>query len=99
VLFTTRSDSKGSFSFGSIPKGDYTLHVKAPAYRTAEREIRVTNSDEEKSLPKIDVTLGFRRCEASTHVKGVLINRLTWIPSSVSDDNRRLHSLTSSRGF
>jgi hypothetical protein len=39
VLFTTRSDSKGFFSFGSIPKGDYTLHAKVTGYHVAEREI------------------------------------------------------------
>jgi len=44
VLFTTKSDTKGSFSFGSIPKGNYTLHAKAPSYRVAEREIRVTKA-------------------------------------------------------
>jgi hypothetical protein len=71
VLFTTRSDAKGSFSFGSIPQGDYTLHAKAPGYRAAEREIRVTNTDEEKCSPKIDVTLGFRVCDTGTKVKGV----------------------------
>jgi hypothetical protein len=45
VLFTTRSDNKGSFSFGAIPKGDYTLHGKAPGYRVAARDIQVTNVD------------------------------------------------------
>jgi hypothetical protein len=53
VLFTTRSDTKGSFSVGSIPKGDYTLHAKAPGYRVAERAIRVTHTDEKKCSPKI----------------------------------------------
>jgi hypothetical protein len=71
VLFTTSSDIKGSFSFGSIPKGDYTLHAEAPGYRVAEREIRVTNTDEKKCSPKIDVTLGFRVCDTGVRVKGV----------------------------
>jgi hypothetical protein len=71
VLFTTRSDSKGFFSFGSIPKGDYTLHAKVTGYRVAEREIRVTNTGEEKCSPKIDITLGFRVCDTGTYVKGV----------------------------
>ena len=71
VLFTTRSDSKGSFSFGSIPKGDYTLHAKVTGYHVAEREIRVTNTGEEKCSAKIDITLGFRVCDTGTHVKGV----------------------------
>jgi hypothetical protein len=71
VLFTTRSDTRGSFSFGSIPKGDYTLHAKAPGYRVAEREIRVTNTGEQKCSPKIHVTLGFGVCDTGTHVKGV----------------------------
>src|ERR1700737_3643074 len=71
VLSTTRSDSKGFFSFGSMPKGDYTLHAKATGYHVAEREIRVTNTGEEKCSPKIDITLGFRVCDTGTHVKGV----------------------------
>jgi hypothetical protein len=71
VVFTTRSDRKGFFSFGSIPKGDYTLQAKVPGYHVAERQIRVTNTDEEKCSPKIDVTLGFRVCDTGTHVKGV----------------------------
>jgi hypothetical protein len=71
VLFTTRSDTKGSFSLGSIPKGDYMLHAKAPGYRVAEREIRVTHTDEKKCSPKIDITLGFRYCDTGTQVKGV----------------------------
>jgi Carboxypeptidase regulatory-like domain len=71
VLFTTWSDSKGSFSFSSIPNGDYTLHAEAPGYRVAKREIRVTNTDEEKCSPKIDVTLGFGSCDTGTYVKGV----------------------------
>ena len=71
VLFSTRSDTKGFFSFGSIPKGDYTLHAKAPGYREAEREIRVTSTDEEKCSPKIEVTLGLRVCDTGTHIKGV----------------------------
>jgi hypothetical protein len=71
VLFTTRSDTKGSFSFGSIPNGDYMLHAKAPSYRRAEREIRVTNTDAEKCSPKIEVTLGFQVCDTGIYVKGV----------------------------
>jgi hypothetical protein len=71
VLFTTKSDTKGSFSFGSIPKGNYTLHAKAPSYRVAEREIRVTKADEKKCSSKIDVKLGFGMCDTGTHVKGV----------------------------
>ena len=71
VLFTTRSDTKGLFSFGSIPKGDYTLHAKAPGYRVAERELRITNTGENKCSPTIDVKLGFRVCDTGTHIKGV----------------------------
>jgi hypothetical protein len=57
VLFTTWSDCKGSFSFSSIPNGDYTLHAETTGHRVAKREIRVTNTDEEKCSPKIDVHL------------------------------------------
>ena len=61
----------GYDSFGSISEGDYTLHAKAPGDRVAEREMRVTNADEEKCSPKIDVTLGFRVGDTGTHVKGI----------------------------
>jgi hypothetical protein len=71
VLFTTTSDTKGFFSFGSVAKGGYTLRAKAPGYHVAEREIRVTNTNETKCSPKIDVTLGFNVCDTGTHVKGV----------------------------
>ena len=71
VLFTTWSDTKGSFSFSSIPNGDYTLHAETTGYRVAKREIRVTNTDEEKRSPKINVTLGFGSCDTGTYVKGV----------------------------
>jgi hypothetical protein len=69
VLFTTRSDTKGSFSFGSIPKGDYTLHAEAHGYRVAVRELSVTN--EKQCSPKIEVKLGFGSCDTGTYVKGV----------------------------
>ena len=59
VLFTTRSDSKGFFSFGSMPKGDYTLHAKATGYHVAEREIRVTNTGEENARPKLTLHSAF----------------------------------------
>jgi carboxypeptidase family protein len=71
VLFTIWSDTKGSFSFSAIPNGDYTLHAEAPGYRVAKREIRVTNTDEEKCSPKIDVTLGFGSCDTGTYIKSV----------------------------
>ena len=71
VFSTTRSDSMGSFSFGSIPKGDYTLHVEATGYYVAEREIRVTSGDEEKCSPKIEVTLGLKMCDTGIYIKGV----------------------------
>ncbi len=61
----------GSFSFGSIPKGGYTLHVEATGYYVAEREIRVTSGDEEKCSPKIEVTLGLKVCDTGIYIKGV----------------------------
>jgi hypothetical protein len=57
VLFTTRSDSKGSFSFGWIPKGDYTLNVVVPGYHVAQRGVRVTTSNKGKCSPKIAFTV------------------------------------------
>lgn len=70
VLFNTRSDSKGSFSFGSIPEGNYTLHIKASGYREVQRDLRVSRS-EKQCEPTIDVKLGLRVCDTGTYVKGV----------------------------
>ena len=57
------------------------MHAKAPGDRVAEREMRVTNADEEKCPPKIDVTLGFRVCDTGTHVKGKGIDKPTDLDS------------------
>ncbi|MGA8271815.1 MAG: carboxypeptidase-like regulatory domain-containing protein [Candidatus Sulfotelmatobacter sp.] len=72
VLFTTKSDSAGSFRFRLVPKGDYTLHVEPRlGYIGIQREIRVTKSNEEKYSRKIDITLGTSSCTTGTEVKGV----------------------------
>ena len=71
VLYSTTSDGQGYFSFHSIPKGDYTLHVESPGYYVAEREIRVISASEKKCSPKIEVTLGVQICDTGTYVKGV----------------------------
>lgn len=71
VLFDTKSDSRGSFSFRSTPEGNYRLHVKATGYREAQRDLRVSHSDENKCKPKIDVKLGFRVCDTGTYIRGV----------------------------
>jgi hypothetical protein len=70
VLFTARSNAKGSFSFSPIPKGDYTLHVKAPGYHEALRDIRVTRITK-KCSPKIQIRLGFKVCDTGTYINGV----------------------------
>jgi hypothetical protein len=71
VLFNTKSDSNGSFSFPLIPEGSYTLHVKAPGYREARRDLHVSRSAHQGCKHKIEVTLGFRVCDTVTYIKGV----------------------------
>jgi Carboxypeptidase regulatory-like domain len=71
ILFDTKTDNAGTFSFGPIPHGDYTLHVKAHGYHEAQRDLRVNHSKGKKCKSKIDVTLGFDVCDAGTNIKGV----------------------------
>lgn len=71
VLFNRKTDGEGSFSFGSIPEGDYTLHIKAPGYHEAQRALRVSHSNAKGCKPKIDVTLGLVVCDTGTYIKGV----------------------------
>ena len=71
VIFHTKSDDKGFFSFGSTPKGNYTLHVNAPGWQEAQRDLEVTDKDGKKCKPQIDVGLGLRFCSTGVYVKGV----------------------------
>jgi hypothetical protein len=68
--FTAKSDAAGRFSFGPVPKGDYTLRATAPYYRSAMRQIRVTRSSNQPCTGKITVTLGFDQCGTGVMVKG-----------------------------
>lgn len=70
--FTAKADSKGTFDFGQVPKGDYTLRAVAPGYTTEERQIRVTHKDGNScKQPRIEVRLGFRSCDGGVYIKGV----------------------------
>jgi len=71
VLFRERSDAKGKFFFGSLPKRDYTLHVDAPGYHHVERQLRDTRTNNKHCRAKIDVKLGFRVCDTGTYIKGI----------------------------
>ena len=71
VLFTTRSNRKGQFSFGATPKGDYKLHANLRDYIEVRRDVRVTRSNEKKCSPKIEVVLATSICACGTRVKGV----------------------------
>ena len=72
VLFTASSDKEGRFSFGLIPKGGYLLRAKGPVgYSEVQREIRVTNNNEKRCSPKIEVSLGPGSCSSGTRIKGV----------------------------
>src|SRR6202140_2072705 len=66
-----RSDAKGKFFFGSLPKRDYTLRVDAPGYQHVERQLRVTRTNNKHCRAKIDVKLGFQVCDTGTYIKGV----------------------------
>ena len=72
AAFTAKTDNKGTFTFGQVPKGDYTLRAVAPGYTTEERQIRVTGEDGNScKQPKIEVRLGFRSCDGGIYIKGV----------------------------
>jgi Carboxypeptidase regulatory-like domain len=71
VLFSTRSDDAGKFSFSSIPTGDYTLHVKAEGYHEPERQIHVISSKHGACRHRIEIELGLKVCDTSIYVKGV----------------------------
>jgi hypothetical protein len=69
--FSTKSDSKGSFSFRSIPKGDYTLHAEAHGFVKAGRKLRVTVNRRAKCAPKITIRLGIGDdCGSPITIKG-----------------------------
>lgn len=71
ALFTTKADSQGKFTFGQVPKGDYTLRAVALGYTTEERQIHVIGDQGRSCKPKIEVRLGFRSCDGGIYIKGV----------------------------
>jgi hypothetical protein len=72
TTFHATSDSKGRFLLPSAPNGDYTLHATATSLHDASRQLRVTQSGQNKSCKeKIVIKLGFNVCDSFVHVKGV----------------------------
>jgi hypothetical protein len=70
ATFAVESDGVGSFSFGPVPKGDYTLHATALHYHGAVRQIRVARSSDKPCTGRIVITLGFDVCDTGVRVKG-----------------------------
>lgn len=71
LVFRTHSDTKGKFSFRSVPKGDYTLNVAAEGLHKANRDIRVIRTGNRSCHRKIAVTLGVSVCDTGTYIKGI----------------------------
>ena len=69
-LFTAKTDKRGRFAFGPVPKGDYTLRATAPSYLTAQRPIRVTRDRDNTCKAAIEVKLGTSSCRGGISVKG-----------------------------
>jgi hypothetical protein len=70
-LFTAKTDKRGRFAFGPVPKGDYTLRATAPSYLTAQRPIRVTCDRDDICKATIEVKLGTSSCRGGISVKGI----------------------------
>lgn len=70
TLYIATIGKAGSFSFGALPKGDYTLRATAPGYVPEQRKISVTRGQNQNCKPKIEVKLGLTACGGSTFVKG-----------------------------
>ena len=77
VIFGTRSDAKGDFSFRLVPKGDYTLILVSKGYHKAQRDIRVIRTGTQSCHRKIAVTLGVSSCDTGTRIRES-ISRLIW---------------------
>jgi len=71
VLFRERSDAKGKFFFGSLPKRDYTLHVDAPGYHLVERHLRVTRTNNNVAAQRSMSNSAFGCVTQGTYIKGV----------------------------
>jgi Carboxypeptidase regulatory-like domain len=69
VLFTAKTDKRGRFAFGPVPKGDYTLRATAPSYLTEQRPIRVTRDRGNTCKAMIEVKLGTSSCIGGIYVK------------------------------
>ena len=67
--FTAKTDTRGRFDFGPVPKGDYTLRATAPSYRSEQRPIRVTRDRDRTCKAAIEVKLGTFSCRGGIYVK------------------------------
>jgi len=70
ALFTAKTDHRGRFAFGPVPKGDYTLRATAPSYLSEQRPIRVTRDRDNACEAMIEVKLGTSSCGGGIYVKG-----------------------------
>ena len=68
-LFTAKTDTRGRFDFGPVPKGDYTLRATAPSYLSEQRPIRVTRDRDNTCKAMIEVKLGTSPCRGGIYVK------------------------------
>jgi len=68
--FSAKTDDKGGFVFGPVPKGDYTLRASAPGYTPEERPLRISGDGKKSCTQQINVTLGFRSCDGGTYIRG-----------------------------
>jgi Carboxypeptidase regulatory-like domain len=69
ALFTAKTDKRGRFAFGPVPKGDYTLRATASSYLTEQRSIRVTRDRDNTCKATIEVKLGTSSCRGGIYVK------------------------------
>jgi Carboxypeptidase regulatory-like domain len=70
-LFTAKTDKRGRFAFGPVPKGDYTLRATAPSYLSEQRPIRVTRDRDNTCKAMIEVKLGTSSCRGGIYVTGI----------------------------
>jgi len=66
--FTAKTDKRGGFAFGPVPKGDYTLRATAFSYLTEQRPIRVTRDRDTTCQATIEVKLGTSSCRGGIQV-------------------------------
>ena len=66
----TKTDTKGRFHFHSIPRGDYTLVVRATGYLESRRQLRIADCSNVKCGKQLEVRLEVGGHCPSVFVKG-----------------------------